>query len=170
MQLICLSTRGLIFAGPLAALAIALFSSAIYAADSSEPGLMGHWTLHGDCQDSSGNGNHGVNHGVKLSRGEFDGQQAYIEVPASDSLKLGTGDFAFCAWIYTDNELDDIVGDVMDVYDPASRRGVTLSIASSSGGCATSLAMHHRALAQRPMTSSRPAAFDLEWFRQGLTT
>jgi hypothetical protein len=104
------------------------------AVNGAEPGLVGHWKLQGDCRDSSGQGNHGINHGVDLNSGAFDGEQAYIEVPASDSLKLGKGDFAFSAWIHTEKELDDIVGDIIDMYDPAARRGITLSINSSAGG------------------------------------
>jgi hypothetical protein len=104
------------------------------AARCAEPGLVGHWKLHGDCRDSSGHGNDGVNHGVDLDRGAFDGERAYIEVPASDSLKLGTSDFSICAWIYTAPELDDIVGDVVDMYDPARRKGIILTVNSSAGG------------------------------------
>jgi Concanavalin A-like lectin/glucanases superfamily len=100
----------------------------------AEQGLVGHWKLHSDCRDYSGYGNDGINHGVDLNRGTFDGEHAYIEVPASDSLKLGAGDFAICAWINTPKQLDDIVGDVIDMYDPAQRRGITLTINSSSGG------------------------------------
>src|SRR6478672_8252371 len=116
------------------ALIVALFAICPAGAPGAEPGLVGHWTLRGDCRDSSGQGNHGINHGVDLDHGAFDGEQAYIEVPASDSLKLGKGDFAICAWIYTEKELDDIVGDVVDLYDPAQRRGITLTINSSAGG------------------------------------
>lgn len=101
-------------------------------------GLQGYWKLQGDCRDHSGRGNHGVNHGVKLDGsvrgGAFDGIGAYVEVPSSDSLKLGTGDFAICAWVHTEKQINDIVGDVLDLYDPARRRGVTLSIGSSAGG------------------------------------
>src|SRR6476661_3915975 len=104
------------------------------AALGAEPGLVGHWKLRGDCRDSSGYGNDGVNHGVDLEHGGFDGVQSFIEVPASESLKVGKGDFAVCAWIYTEKELDDIVGDVVDMYDPAQRRGITLTINSSAGG------------------------------------
>jgi Tfp pilus assembly protein PilF len=35
---------------------------------------------------------------------------------------------------------------------------------------AGALAMHHRAMAQRPERSGRPAAFDVEWFKLGLAT
>ena len=104
---------------------VVMYSAGTYAA---EPGLVGHWKLQGDCRDYSGNGNDGVNHGVELNSGGFDGVHAYIEVPTSKSLKLGTGDFTICARVYTEKQLDDIVGDVIDIYDPAARRGITLSI------------------------------------------
>ena len=99
-----------------------------------DEGLVGYWKLRGDCRDYSGHGNHGVNHGVDLDTGAFDGIGAYVEVPASASLKLGTGDFSLCAWIHTEKDLDDVVGDVLDLYDPARRRGVTLSVNSSGSG------------------------------------
>jgi hypothetical protein len=114
--------------------AVTLGCFCLCVAADADPGLVGHWKLRGDCNDSSQFGNHGVNHGVDLDRGEFDGQGAYIEVPANQSLRFGTGDFAFCAWVYTEKQLDDIVGDVFDLYDPAERRGITLSINSSAGG------------------------------------
>jgi hypothetical protein len=97
-------------------------------------GLVGHWPLRGDCQDHSGRGNHGVNHGVALGDGTFDGVSAYLEVPASDSLSFGTRDFTLSTWVYTPDHLDDAVGDVLDMYDPATRRGITLAINSSASG------------------------------------
>ena len=118
----------------LATLVVALSAFCLADADAAEPGLVGHWKLQGDCRDYSGHGNHGINHDVDLKSGAFDGARAYIEIPASDSLKLGTGDFTFCARIYTEEQLDDIVGDVLDMYDPALRRGITLSVNSSAGG------------------------------------
>jgi hypothetical protein len=113
------------------------FFAGLYLAPTvanAKPALVGHWKLQGDARDSSGIGNHGVNHGVELTSGQFDGKSAYIEVPQSESLKLGRGDFTICAHIYTEKQLDDIVGDVVDMYDPAIRRGITLSINSSAGG------------------------------------
>src|SRR5262245_50125176 len=90
----------------------AVESGAAPVDNSKERGLVGYWKLHGDCRDYSGHGNHGVNRGVKLDNSAFDGIGAYIEVPSSASLKLGTGDFSLCAWIYTEKELNDVVGDV----------------------------------------------------------
>src|SRR5678809_994208 len=98
-------------------LVVMLVAIAPVCSRGNEPDLVGHWKLRGDCRDSSGQGNHGTNHGVNLANGAFDGEQAYIEVPSSDSLKLGKGDFAFCAWVHTEKDVDDIVGDVIDMYD-----------------------------------------------------
>ncbi|MCE9592350.1 MAG: LamG domain-containing protein [Planctomycetes bacterium] len=100
----------------------------------SAEGLAGHWRLEGDCLDHSGRGNHGVNHGVDLDTGAFDGRGAYIEVPDSGSLRLGTGDFTLAAWIWTHKNPDGVVGDVAEKYDPDRRRGMTLAIGSSAGG------------------------------------
>jgi hypothetical protein len=101
---------------------------------SKERGLVGYWKLQGDCRDYSGKGNHGVNHGVNLNNGAFDGIGAFIEVPSSASLKFGTGDFSMSAWIYTEKDLDDVVGDILDFYDAGRRQGVTLSAYSTGSG------------------------------------
>ena len=101
---------------------------------SVDDALAGYWKLQGDCRDYSGKGNHGINHGVNLKTGAFNGRGSYVEVPSAASLDLGKGDFSVCAWVYTEKDLDDVVGDVLDKYDPAKRRGFTLAIKSSSGG------------------------------------
>src|SRR5262245_2155929 len=101
---------------------------------AQDAGLVGHWKLQGDCRDHSGKNNHGVNHGVALETGTFDGVGAYIEVPSRPSLKFGTGDFAISARIHTEREPNDVLGDVLDLYDPDLRRGITLSLKSSAGG------------------------------------
>src|SRR5262249_39616488 len=99
-----------------------------------QSGVVGYWKLQGDCRDHSGHGNDGVNHGVNLDNSAFDGVGAYVEVPNSASLRLGTNDFSLCAWIYTERDLDDVVGDVLEMYDPALRRGITLSVNSTGSG------------------------------------
>ena len=96
--------------------------------------LVGYWKLQGDCRDSSGRNNHGVNHGVDLKTGRFDGRSAYVEVPSRDSLQLGPGDFSISAWVHTDPIVDDTLGDVFSWYDSQARRGVTLNLKASSGG------------------------------------
>src|ERR671912_621902 len=77
-----------------------LLTNGLARCAAAEPELIGHWKLQGDCRDHSGNDNHGVNHGVDLATGSFDGEQSYIEVPSSESLKLGVPDFTICAKIH----------------------------------------------------------------------
>jgi len=117
---------------------LALFAiSCAFAAEPSldqTPGLAGFWKLQGDCRDYSGHGNHGVNHGVNLDTRTFNGVSAYIEVPNAPSLNFGAADFLLSAWVHTGKALDDGVGDILDLYDPSLRRGVTLSVNSSSSG------------------------------------
>ena len=96
--------------------------------------LAGHWKLKGDCRDYSGKGNHGINHGVNLARGAFNGRDAFIEVPDSRSLRLAADDFSLCAWVYTAKNLESVAGDIVNKYDPASRKGFNLSLQSSAGG------------------------------------
>lgn len=100
----------------------------------SSKGLLGYWKLIGDCRDHSGNGNHGVNYGVNLENGSFNGRGAHIEIPHHDSLSLGTEDFSICASVYTEKDIDDVLGDVVSKYDPSRRKGFTLNLKSSSGG------------------------------------
>lgn len=105
--------------------------------------LIGHWKLAGDVKDSSGQGNDGQNHRVDLtatgrdgragSAARFDGIDAFIEVPSSKSLALGTGDFTLTAWVHTTRELDDVVGDLVSKFDPASRRGFNWCIKDGHG-------------------------------------
>ena len=85
-------------------------------------GLIAWWKLDGDCRDHSGHGNHGKNYGVSLNTGSFDGRGAYIEVPHHESLALGKSDFSVCAWVSTENDVTDVLGDVVSKYDPARRK------------------------------------------------
>ena len=96
--------------------------------------LTGYWPLNGDCRDRSGNDLHGVNHGVRLEDATFDGKSSYIEIPASPKLQLGTGDFTVAAWVRTEQNIDDLIGDVLSQYDASRRRGFSLTIKSTAGG------------------------------------
>ncbi len=97
-------------------------------------GLVGFWRLQGDCRDHSGHEHHGINHEVDLQSGSFNGRGAHVEIPATESLNLGRGDFTLSAWIHTDRIVNDTLGDVLSWYDPQLRRGVTLGLSSSAGG------------------------------------
>ncbi len=112
-------------------------------AQDLDSGLVGYWPLAGDCQDCSTMGNHGVNHGIALDAGGrdgtagtaamFDGRDAHIEVPDSESLHLGAGDFAVSVWVKTHDKLDDVIGSIISKYDPALRKGFNLSINNHAG-------------------------------------
>ena len=95
-----------------------------------DPGLAGYWKLKGNCRDYSGRGNHGVN----VDAGNFNGRDSYIEVPDSPSLGFGSGDFSISVWVYTERDIDDVIGDVLSKYDPEKRKGFNLSVKASSGG------------------------------------
>lgn len=109
--------------------------------------LVGHWKLAGDCRDDSGRDHHGVNHGVDLTAADgsrFDGIDDFVEVPAADVLQLGTQDFSLAVWVHTEAELNDVLGDILSQYDPATRTGVTLSLLNCAG--VTSSQSNHRNL------------------------
>jgi hypothetical protein len=132
-----LQKRFHVMAWQLSAIAI-LISAATLCADeksASEPGLIGYWKLRGDCLDSSGLGNNGVNHGVDLKEGKFSGRGEYIEVPNSPSLQLGVGDISISAWVNAAPNVTDVPGDlVTKFYSSTHRRGFSLSLVGNMSG------------------------------------
>ena len=98
--------------------------------------LAAYWKLATDCADSSGNNCHGENHGVVFSPdygARFDGRGAFITVRDHPALNFGRGDFTLSAWVYTENKLDDVLGDILGKYDPKSRRGINWCIQNFHG-------------------------------------
>ncbi|HOS74287.1 MAG TPA: hypothetical protein P5037_06055 [Candidatus Paceibacterota bacterium] len=103
--------------------------------------LLAHWKLTKDGRDASGNGNHGTPHAVRFATAEhrksaqFDGRQSWLEVPPSPSLRLGTGDFTLAAWVRlpAEAEQDDVFGDIVSRFDPATRRGFNFRISLNAG-------------------------------------
>lgn len=96
--------------------------------------LVGYWPLRGDCLDHSGHGLDGINHGVKLESGEFDGRSAYIEIPNAASLAFAGGDFSIAAEIYTEKGLDDCLGDIVSKFAAKDRKGFNLTLVSNTSG------------------------------------
>jgi hypothetical protein len=106
------------------------------AVSAEEKVLICQWRLIGDSLDQSGNQNNGVNRGVLLKPDQpavFDGRNAYIEVPDSESLSLGTGEFSISVFVNTSAHLDDVIGTVLSKYDAKTRRGFQLSIKNHAG-------------------------------------
>ena len=117
-----------------------LFSSILILSTASvtrsADGLVAHWKLTTDASDSSGADRHAVNHGVAFDENEgatFDGIDSWLEVPAEKVPELGAESFTLSAWVQTDEELDDVLGDVMSWYDPTTRNGFNFGLMNYAG-------------------------------------
>lgn len=117
-----------------ATIVAALVLAVVNVAAATENGLVGYWKLNGDCRDHSGNGNHGRAHGSGAQNGEFNGRDAYIDVPDSPSLKFGTGDFSISAQIWTHGDVEDTFGDVISKFDSDLRKGFNFTLVSNTSG------------------------------------
>jgi hypothetical protein len=111
---------------------IALASLLAAAAPAAEPGLVAHWKLSGDAQDHSGAGHHATNHNINLQTGEFNGRNGFLRVPDSSSLNFGTADFSIALQISTQDQLEDVIGDLVSKFDPVTRKGFVLTVKSNT--------------------------------------
>ncbi len=108
-----------------------------------DDGLIAHWPLAENGQDVSGNDLHATAHGVEFTAigpsgapktaAAFDGLGAFLEIPTNDRLRLGAKDFSVSLWVYADSEFDDVPGDLISQYDPATHRGFHLGLKTSAG-------------------------------------
>ena len=99
-------------------------------------GLVGYWPLSGDIKDSSGNDLNTVMHGtvnLNTEGARFDGSSAWLEVPANPKTQLGTEDFSVAGWLYTEDTLNDVFGDIISQYDPSAKKGFHLSLKYNLG-------------------------------------
>lgn len=115
-------------------------SDVLSASGAAEKDLIGHWPLKGDARDVSPNALHGQPRGVIWdSKGHagFDGRSAWLEVPASSALHLGARDFTVALWLQLDAVLDDSPGDLLTLFDPATRTGFNLTVQHQSGTCSS---------------------------------
>ena len=103
------------------------------ATRADDPDLIAHWKLTSDAEDSSPQGHSSSSHGVDVSSegGRFDGRSSHIEVASGNTLQLGSRPFSIAMWVNTEEKLDDVLGDLISKYDPASRTGFNLSIQNS---------------------------------------
>ncbi len=137
----------------LLACAVACLLAQLSLAGAAEPELLAHWKLAGDARDSSGQGldltSHGVDFaasspgGKQTTAAAFDGRDDFLELPAG-KLKLGIDDFTLSLWVHPDAQLDDVIGDLVSQYDPATRTGLNLSIQNLAG--VTTSQPNHRQL------------------------
>lgn len=106
------------------------------ALNAEEPELLGDWRLQGDSQDRSALHLKTINQGVVLKPDQaavFDGRKAFLEVPHTDPLALGTDEFSISLTVHTSAELDDVLGTLLSKYDRKTRRGFQLSLKNHAG-------------------------------------
>jgi hypothetical protein len=116
-------------------LALTLVCSANGEDRAAESGLIGHWPLTTDAHDASASGNHGRAQQVLFTADGalFDGRAGHIEIPHHSSLDLSAGEFSVSLHVHTAADLDDALGDLINKFDPAARRGFNLSIKHHAG-------------------------------------
>ncbi|PYS48196.1 MAG: hypothetical protein DMG13_26055 [Acidobacteria bacterium] len=108
----------------------------------SWPKLVAHWKLDGDSRDAAGS-HHGQGQNLEFvdgrtgrSRGaaRFSGIESFIEIPDHEELQFGTGPFSIAVWVKLEQDLVSVIGDLLSKFDPVRRRGINLSITTSSPG------------------------------------
>jgi len=101
-----------------------------------DDGLVGYWKLSVDAKDYSGYSRHGESRNIKYGPGgfaEFNGRDAYVEIPFNEALDLGVGEFTVSAWVDIGTSGDDNPGDILSQFDPARRRGFNLGVKTLQG-------------------------------------
>ncbi|HPD31615.1 MAG TPA: hypothetical protein PLL20_16605 [Phycisphaerae bacterium] len=102
----------------------------------AQPAAVAHWPLTADVRDATGRGHEGLAHNITWNAdgsAEFNGRDGFIEIPNHPDLAPGTGPFTLTAWVYTETDLDDTLGDIAGKFDPSARKGFTLSIMNYPG-------------------------------------
>lgn len=96
---------------------------------------IAHWALTTDARDVGPTGFHGRADHVRFTPdgAVFDGRRSIIEIPHHPQLNFGTGDFSLSLRVSTESELDDVLGDLVNKFDPAARRGFNLAIKHHAG-------------------------------------
>lgn len=118
------------------ALFVVIWTIGSLEAGAAAPVPVAHWPLTENARDVSEGGHHAINHGVAFegdAGATFDGMESWLEVPVRGALKLGQSDFSVTAWVHTAAELDDVLGDVLSWYDPATSTGMNLTLMNYAG-------------------------------------
>lgn len=102
-------------------------------------GLVGHWPLASDTRDHSPIAHPTAATDIDLveSAARFNGSSSVLEVPDHPALRFGTGDFSFAVWVDAGGSETDVVGSLLDKFDPAARRGVQVYVFTNTGVAST---------------------------------
>jgi hypothetical protein len=111
-----------------------------------DPGLVAHWPFAAGSHEPADGPLKVQNHGVQLREpgprpgtgaARFDGRGAFLEVADHPVLRFGPRGFTVAAWVRTDAEDGDVVGDVLSKFDTRARTGFHLGILTSTGVTST---------------------------------
>ena len=118
-----------------AAIFLTTLHSQLGAQDDPPAQLVGHWQLTKDGSDASASNLTGADHAVVYTPAgaDFDGKESRLEVNDNQHLDFGEGDFSISLWVHTAGNLDDVIGDLLNKYDPRTRNGFNLSIKHHAG-------------------------------------
>ncbi len=105
--------------------------------------LLGHWPFVEDLRDHSPAGLQASAANVEMrsvagnsgpqAGARFDGKTSVIEVASHPSLDLADRPFTVALWLHTTAGEGDVIGDLVNCFDPDRRQGFTLSAATICG-------------------------------------
>jgi Concanavalin A-like lectin/glucanases superfamily len=86
-----------------------------------------------------------INHRVSIGDeyAAFNGRDAYLEIRRREGLQFTQDDFTIAVQIWTEQVLDDAIGDILSQFDPAARRGLTLSVTHHAGAVTSQTNFRH---------------------------
>lgn len=127
----------------LSTFAVILLLGHFSAIGHTDDGLVGSWKFNGDANDSSSRQLESISKDVGFqvlgpdgrmgTAAAFDGKRSSVEVPIAKFPSLGTSDFSVLVRVHVDEMLDDLPGEIISQYDPATRTGFRLGIDSRPG-------------------------------------
>ncbi len=119
-----------------------LFLPRFLSADPVDDGLIGHWPLQRDGSNLVEGEIDAIPHHVRFSAtgpsgipstaAAFNGVDAWLELPPSERLQIGRGDFSVTAWVRVADYASDLPGDIISQYDSEMNAGFHLGIKTSS--------------------------------------
>ncbi|MEX2307273.1 MAG: LamG-like jellyroll fold domain-containing protein [Pirellulales bacterium] len=101
----------------------------------STSGLIAYWPLAENALDVVGE-LHGEPTNVRFASNAafFNGRDSVIQVRDAEALRLGKRDFSVGLWIKCETPMRSTMGDLINKFDPVTRRGLNLHLAGSSPG------------------------------------
>ncbi len=112
---------------------------------NTDEALIGHWPLESDHGNRSLHPLSNMTKGITYDEVEgrraaiFRGASSSLEVADHPMLQTAEGDFSIALWLHTLDSASggDVVGDLISKFDPATRKGFQLVVATQTGTTVT---------------------------------